>query len=216
MTESTAPPICFVDTETTGLHPDRRAWEVAIIRREDGKDRTWLMQVEDVDLSSADPFALQIGGFYERHVSIGHKMPFASAICEPGSGPASAFSNDEAQVARTVEKVTRGAHMVGLNPGFDADVFDKMLRRHNMIPGWNYHLIDVANMALGAIHADADLAPNAQAAARIRRLASLPYKSDVLAGASGVAPAAEDERHTALGDARWAMRWYDKLTGTAA
>jgi hypothetical protein len=36
-------PLCFVDTETTGVHPGRRAWEVAIIRRDpDGYEEEWL------------------------------------------------------------------------------------------------------------------------------------------------------------------------------
>ena len=33
-----------------------------------------------------------------------------------------------------------------------------------------------------------------------------------LAAAIGVPPAAAAERHTALGDARWAARWFDALT----
>lgn len=41
----------------------------------------------------------------------------------------------------------------------------------------------------------------------------LPWKSDDLSRACGVEPPTEDERHTALGDARWVMRLYDAITG---
>lgn len=32
-------PICAVDTETTSLRPDRRAWDIALIRRDDEGER---------------------------------------------------------------------------------------------------------------------------------------------------------------------------------
>lgn len=41
-------------------------------------------------------------------------------------------------------------------------------------------------------------------------------RSDDLSRACGVEPPAEDERHTALGDARWVKRWYDHIVGGAA
>ena len=43
---------------------------------------------------------------------------------------------------------------------------------------------------------------------------SLPWKSDDLSAALGVTVSDED-RHTALGDAKWAMRIYDAVTGNA-
>jgi len=39
-----------------------------------------------------------------------------------------------------------------------------------------------------------------------------PWKSDALAAAVGVT-VSEEDRHTAIGDARWAMRIYDAVTG---
>ena len=112
----------------------------------------------------------------------------------------------EATVAALVEEWTRGAHLVGAVPNFDADCLDKMLRRHRLIPAWHYHLIDVEAMAVGWLsHMD-----------RYAGWSQAPWKSDALSRACGVEPPTDDERHTALGDARWAMRWYDAMTGAAS
>ena len=46
----------------------------------------------------------------------------------------------------------------------------------------------------------------------IRDLITPPWKSDDLSAALGIT-VSEDERHTALGDARWAMRIYDAVMG---
>lgn len=210
-------PLAFIDTETTGVHPDRRVWEVAIIRRDDDGEREMVMQVGDVDLSNADPFGLKIGGFYDRHVIYADY----GADAEPDSAP-------ERHVASEVEEWTRGAHLVGAVPNFDADCLDKMLRRHKLIPSWHYHLIDVEAMAVGYLHgkgfgrcscgshAAGKVGHPAEANCKIFLPApELPWKSDDLSLACGVTPPDETERHTALGDARWAMRWYDAMTGAS-
>lgn len=191
-------PLCFIDTETTGVHPDRRVWEVAIIRRDDVGLRELVLQVDDVDLSGADPFGLKIGGFYERHCDYGGKGDSTRAIPEAG-------------VARYVEEWTRGAHLVGAVPNFDADCLDKMLRRHKLIPAWHYHLVDVEAMAVGWLAAKV-----AAGEVFAEEVFTPPWKSDDLSRDCGVKPPTDDERHTALGDARWAMRWYDAMTSGAA
>jgi hypothetical protein len=193
-------PLCFIDTETTGVHPGRRAWEVAIIRREpDGTETEWLAQVEDVDLSGADPFGLKVGRFYERHFA------YAAAASD-------GCRLSEAAAAREVERLTRGAHLIGAVPNFDAEVFADMLRRHKLAPAWHYHLVDVEALAVGYLHGrHSDVILSDEDYARI----SPPWKSDDLSRTVGVEPATGDERHTALGDARWARRLYDAITGGA-
>jgi hypothetical protein len=55
-------PIVFMDTECDGLRPDRKVWEVAIVRREpDGRETEWQAFV-DIDLSTAEPFGLRSAG----------------------------------------------------------------------------------------------------------------------------------------------------------
>ncbi|MDF9718101.1 hypothetical protein, partial [Nocardioides sp. ChNu-99] len=103
----------------------------------------------------------------------------------------------EDRLARMVERETRGATLVGVNPGFDVHVLDKMLRRHRLAPAWHYWPIDVKSMAVGALHA--------------RGLDDLPDSSDALAELCGVTPLPPALRHTAMGDATWARDWYDRI-----
>jgi hypothetical protein len=216
-------PICFVDTETTGVHPGRRAWEIAIIRREPNDAETTLhVFVSDVDLSAADTFGLKVGRFYDRHPNYNgtFKVDF---VDDPWCGyttgpiPAGAQVASEAVCAELVERITRGAHLVGAVPNFDAEVFADMLRRHQLTPAWHYHLIDVEALAVGYLaglvaHTREEIGQPVS----MHPATALPWRSDDLSRACGVEPPGDDERHTALGDARWAMRWYDAITGTAA
>lgn len=193
--------LAFMDTETTGLHPGRRAWEVAIIRREpDGTEETFHAFVGDVDLSYADPMGLKIGRFYERHP--GYRQ--GKRLTLYGSDDA---SYAEYWVAEEVERLTRHAHIVGAVPNFDTEVFDGMLRRGGLIPAWHYHLIDVEALAVGYLCGLAVVNPGGGTSGAVSR----PWSSDDLSRACGVEPASAEERHTALGDARWAMRLYDAI-----
>ena len=192
----TQTPIVFIDTETTGLHPDRVPWEIAMIRRDKDGEREFLLQIRDVDLSQAEPKGLQIGGFYERHQQF---RPPAQSREE--ASPADLVT--ERQAAYMVEQWTRGAHLIGAVPDFDARTLDPMLRRHGHIPAWHYHLIDVEAMGVGwlAGQGHAWVAP--------------PWRSDEISRACHVEPPSEVDRHTAMGDARWVMRWYDAMVGAA-
>ena len=56
--------LVFIDTETTGLDVElHRIWEVALITSDD----SYLMQPSHVELSHADPNALELNGFFERY-----------------------------------------------------------------------------------------------------------------------------------------------------
>jgi hypothetical protein len=86
------------------------------------------------------------------------------------------------------------------------------MRAHGILPSWHYHLICAENLAVGYLHgrrhgegADREWS---NAIADI----GLPWKSDELSAALGVRISDED-RHTALGDAKWAMAVYDAATG---
>ena len=191
-------PIVFLDTETTGLHSDRRPWEIAMIRREDGvPDRALTLQVQDVDLSAAELIGLNIGRFHERH------NRFSTAWHDESDFVAV----DEAKAATYVEQWTRGAHIVGLVPNFDTECLAAMLRRHKLCPAWHYHLIDVETMAAGWIHAAVKDGYDFEAP-------QLPWRSDEISRLCGIEPPSDDERHTAMGDAHWAQRWFDHITGS--
>lgn len=191
-------PLVFIDTETDGVHPDRKVWEIAMIRRDDKKTSRTHMFV-DINLSTADPFGLKVGGFYDRH-------PLGQAISE-------AWRDDEdhkrrveteREAAFKVAQITHGAHLVGAVPHFDAEVLANLLRANGLTPSWHYHLIDVEAMAVGYL------------SVRQGGPVPLPWSSDELGRQLGIHPPSDSKRHTAMGDAEWAMRWYDAMTGRAA
>lgn len=206
--------LVFIDTETTSLRPDRRAWEIGLIVREPGKpdaEHQWFIDEDGLDLGNADPASLRIGRFYERHPQ--YCLDRESAGTD---------SEDEYDVLRLVEAITRGAHLVGAVPNFDADVLGARMRALGICPSWHYHLCDVENLAVGWLSAyaaylerDGTVAERAlERAAELRRIAAPPWSSDELSRAVGVEPD-EAERHTALGDAKFARAVYDAVTGGA-
>lgn len=188
-------PIVFLDTETTGLHPNRRVWEVAAIRRDDQGDHERRFFVKNVDLSEADPYALKVGGFYDRHPQY-----CPGDVLGDVPGPLERQLLERYQAAQEVERITRGATIVGSVPSFDTEVLGKMLRSLNLTPAWHYHLVDIKALAAGWLLArGVDPGP-------------LPWSSDHLAELCGVEPASDEDRHTALGDTRWVRRWWDTIT----
>lgn len=208
-----AAPLVFVDTETDGTHPDRKIWEIAIIRREPDTDRgpgretTWQSFVE-IDLGAANPFGLRIGRFHERH-------PYGRYLSGQTSEYPEVDADDETMThldpnylsalpaAEKIARLTHGAHWIGMVPGFDAEAVAALLRFQGLTPTWDYHLTDVRPLAAGYILGRGGDASTAMPTAELSSLCGVPE-------------AAEDERHTALGDARWTMRLYDAITSGRA
>lgn len=207
-------PICFIDTETTGLHPEALAWEFAGIRVDPVGTVTEHHFFIDLDLDRADLKALKIGGFYDRHPSYA-PQPVAGGLYHAfGIGeaaPRNTWSEVQtlhtrslrstSQAARYIEEVTRDAILAGSNPDYDARILDRLLRQHQMLPAWHYRTLDVITLAAGR------LARSTKPEHR-QLVDTLPWKSDQIAAALGVTATPED-RHTALGDARWTKRIYD-------
>lgn len=171
--------VVFVDTETTGLDPDRHEiWEVGLIV--DDTEYEWFLPV---DLSKADPMALNIGRFHERWVNpLGADDPYWAS------------DTKRAEFAAEFVTLTNGKHLAGAVVSFDEERLRKLLRVNGQAPMWHYHLIDVEALAAGYLHG-----------------ASLPWDSEKLSQAVGVDPTLFD-RHTALGDARWAKAIYEAVT----
>ena len=186
--------ICFIDTETTSLRHDRRAWEIAIIARTGATDveHTWFIDTDNLDLGNADLMSLRIGRFHERHPQMD---------LEAEEGGAWGKYADEMEVLLQVEAITRGAHLVGAVPSFDADVLGQRMRANGICPSWHYHVQDFETLTAGYLRGQGKPVP------------LLPWRSDDLTRLIGVEPPGEDERHTALGDARWAMRAWDAVMG---
>jgi DNA polymerase III epsilon subunit-like protein len=100
--------------------------------------------------------------------------------------------------AHLIADLTAGrTHVVGAVPNFDTERLALLLRRYGIEPGWHYHLIDVENLAVGYLAGKGSpVAP--------------PWDSDELSARLGII-APKEERHTALGDARWARDIYDAV-----
>ncbi|QBI19327.1 hypothetical protein ER308_07070 [Egibacter rhizosphaerae] len=181
--------LVFLDIETTGLDPDRHEpWEIALIVDGESDERVYRPKPS---LRTADPTALRMTGFYHRTETFEWTWEYPP------------------HVADRIAPVLAGAHLVGAVPSFDAAFLDRFLRDWGQAPAWHYHLIDVEAMAVGYLNGRADCGepmPDLP----------LPWRSDDLARACGVEPVSDDERHTALGDARWVRRWYLALTEAAS
>jgi hypothetical protein len=196
-TDRPAAPLVFVDTETDGIHPNRRPWEIAIIRREpDGRETEWQAFI-DIDLSTANPFGLRVGRFYDRH-PLGRYL----ADDEDLPQPFRELMLSERHAALDVARLTHGAHLVGAVPSFDAEVLDTLLRAHGLVPAWHYTPWCIKTLALGCL---------AGRGVKVDR----NWTSEQLTEALGVAKTPDEDRHTALGDVRWAMRMYDAVMGGA-
>ncbi len=196
-------PLCAVDTETTGVHRKRRIWEVALIRREPDSEQAETSFFMEVDLADADGIGLGIGRFYERHPMgqwLSGRRPDRSTTYADALYP-------EQYAAETIARWTHGAHIIGAVPNFDTTSFEQLMWERGLLPAWHYHLIDVENLAVGYLKgqgiASSDTVNNLEP----------PWDSDELCKLLGVEPSSDEERHTALGDARWALRMYDAVMG---
>lgn len=188
-------PIIFLDTETTGLELDDDIWEFAAIRREDDGTETehhWFVDhaaskckqlPADFLEDHHNRFPAYHDGTYGDEVISGHR--FTSKI---------------------LELMSDRPHIVGAVPDFDMQRIGRMLwvqwsRKASAYP-WHYHLIDVENLAVGylARHGDA------------LDVITPPWDSELLSKAVGVDPD-NFERHTAMGDAKWARAIYDQVMG---
>jgi hypothetical protein len=209
-------PLVFLDTETTGLDPDRHeVWEIGCIVRDHryaDYDGEWLWQLKP-DLAKADPTGLRIGRYYERiHTDIRINGMAARQLAAPKQwGDRSLRANSPVGITERLAVLLDGAHLVGAVPSFDAAFLAPFLRRHGQAPTWHYHLIDVEALAAG--FANGLFTSGAtKVGGEVREAFRPPWKSEPLTRAIGVDPD-QFEKHTALGDARWAMAIYDTVMG---
>lgn len=190
-------PLVFLDTETTGLSLDDDIWEFAGIRRDPDGTETELHLFIDHDWKKCRELP---ESFREDHLARfpGHDQ-----------------SESRSKAAHRIYAFLNGAppfprpHVVGAVPNFDTERLSRLIRAeigaHTRDP-WHHHLIDIENLAVGWLAAIAHDQGDATA------IPVPPWDSDDLSRAVGVEPPT-DERHTAMGDARWAMAVYDRLMG---
>jgi len=190
------PPIVFLDTETDGVHPDRKVWEVGMIHRVPGGYEKSVSFMVDIDLSTADPFGLRVGRFYDRH-PLGRWLSNQDHSDRPEPDETPDYYSEQ-RAAERVVRWTHGAHIVGAVPNFDTEVLAPLIRDWEYTPSWHYHLIDVESLMVGYLNGQGRGAE-----------IELPWDSDHLWSACGLPPMREQDKHTALGDARQVQRAYD-------
>ena len=209
--------VAFVDTETTGLDPERNPiWEIAVIIP-DGPDQGEHVWQQQLPLNSPSTNGSDRMFIIDRAGSLpiiadGERAPRYSANINRWVLDNTRFADDydhdtALRPDNSIERFARlvsGRHLVGAVPSFDEERLRRLYRKHvdptaTRFP-WHYHLIDVEALMVGYLLGD----PEGD-----WRL-PLPWKSDDLSTALGVTPPDKD-RHTALGDARWAKTIYDTV-----
>lgn len=195
MSDDTKQHFAFLDTETTGLDPLRHeVWEVGlIVRGSVDRDDAYLWQLPVEEFQHADPMGLRVGRFHDRRWPPSEPAMTTQDDVVIGRMPGYQFQvplwRMEDWAAHFVE-LTREAFVVGICPHFDMGFLDRLLHRVGQVPMWHYQPIDAEAVAAGAL----GLPP--------------PWPTQEIMERFGV-EMSEEERHTALGDARMAMDLYD-------
>lgn len=85
------------------------------------------------------------------------------------------------------------AHLLGKNPGsFDSRFLESFFRRNGYdVPKWHHRMVDVGSVAMGRFHC------------------RTPMSTDDIEKATGIKV---KDRHSALGDAKWAWDVFEYLT----
>lgn len=194
-------PLVFMDTETTGLSLDDDIWEFAAIRREPDGTET------------------------ELHLFIEHDREKCSRLPEPFREDHYDRFRDHRAIARreAAQKIghffVRDAsvgkpHVVGAVPNFDTERLRLLIAHARWTQSiWHYHLIDVENLAVGYLAHEQNW-PIGKSIDDPSSVIAPPWDSNELSRAVGVDPD-QFERHTAMGDVRWAMAIYDAVMGGA-
>lgn len=199
-------PIVFLDTETTGLGEDDEIWEIAAIyRHPDGTlwDLEILVQHDFRKVRHLDrPFRIDWATRYDPRLAISKPRAATQLAnfvtnCDPDLPP---------------------AVVMGANPSFDIRHITKLLT-HLDPDEWpdgvrmHYRPVDIGAIAYGYLQAIAQVtAPDPDVHELLER--GLPWSSDEVSRALGVDPD-DFARHTAMGDVRWVMAIWDRITGGA-
>lgn len=150
----------YLDTETGGLRPADRPWEIALVKDyEDGRHEQYVFHVADFDPSQADPMALQMNGFYDRFPTM---MPDPLDVTLSLYDHGTPFDKEnpvqvhhmfapECLVAANVRAITHRSLVVACNPVFDVPRLEAMLNRHSLAWTGHYKAICAEDYAAGAV-----------------------------------------------------------------
>lgn len=174
--------LVFLDTETTGLDPYMEQLFEIAVVEEDGTEHVFRLEPHELVVENMHPKAVEVNRYHERT-----------------SAPDWTW-DDPLDVCEALNKLLGGAHIVGAVPDFDARFIRAKFAEWGMeAPRFHYHLIDIESMVVGYLAGDGIEVP-------------LPWDSEALSRLIGVEPADDEDRHTALGDARWVRHMYLHMT----
>ena len=181
-------PLVFLDTETTGLDPYRDdIWDIAWITVDDqGRNEHQLYVQHDANKAVQLPAEFR-ADWARRYDATTAVPPFQ-------------------MVKMLLDTIAGKAHLIGACPWFDQEFLRITFDAAGDTFPWHYHLVDVEALAVGALAKQAEPFSDQHAYPPLQP----PWESDQLSRAIGVDPD-EFDRHTALGDARWAEAMYNTI-----
>jgi hypothetical protein len=140
----TARDTLILDCETDGLRRGRLAWEIAMTRITADGEKNPREFFIDVDLANAEPMALSVGRFYDRH-------PFGLFLAGKASPPVTNRTDylSPHDAAAEVARWTHGCQLVAANPVFDLPVLEQLLAGYGLVPGWHYQVRCIESMVEG-------------------------------------------------------------------
>ena len=182
------PSLLIIDTETTGLHPEREHIMCELCLLEPNQKFTeaavgrWFFELTDQEISRGSPEAFQVNKYFER-IEKEQQSQFWVSI------------KDRVRACQEILKWTEGSILCGDNVQFDANFLKHWVWGRQLEINWNYHLLDLEAMTVGLLGGDAPF----------------PWNSADVAAAIGVSYPEELERHTAFGDAYWNLLRFRKV-----
>lgn len=187
--------LVFLDTEYTCLDLRlARLWNVGmVVRKPDGTQSTGEVIFDEVDLTYADPMALEKGHFWQRSPAVGGD-PGAAEFLSTRDAAQWILERLAPDITDDGKSVPR--HIVGCNPIGDVILLRELLQLSGLPWPAHYHVICAEAMAIGALRARGVQVP-------------IGFSSAWLTDQLGVTPTPASDKHTALGDAQWTMRLYD-------
>ncbi|WP_435108132.1 hypothetical protein [Nocardiopsis synnemataformans] len=147
-----------------------------------------------VDLTNADPKALEIGGFWDRHPQ--------------GIGTVKDEPEDPRLVASRLARILAGSVVIGSNPTFDKDMLTPLFAEHGQVWAAHYRMVDVITLGAGRLMGS----PREELRETGYLPPTPPYKTTDISRAFGIDPG-DYARHTALGDCRWVKALFEAITG---
>lgn len=121
-------PLCFIDTETTGLDPSQHeVIEFAVIREDrGGMLNRWCTKIKPSHIETADDYALKVNGYSEDRWADAPTM---------------------AEVAPIILKELKGSVIVGHNVAFDEGMLNANIKRAGLDERIPYHKVDTVTLA---------------------------------------------------------------------